>query len=48
LADISWTAAMYRLEQLGKINFLHDGKLHYLLGWYDRVKNMDNFCGYSF
>ena len=48
LADISWTAAICRLEQLGKLNVLHEEKLHYLLDWYDRVKNLDNFCGYTF
>ncbi len=48
LADISWTAAIYRLEQLGKLNVLRNEKLHYLLGWYDRVKSMDNFCSYTF
>lgn len=48
LADISWTAAICRLEQLGKLNVLRDEKLHYLLDWYDRVKSMDNFCGYTF
>ena len=48
LADISWTAAIYRLEQLSKLNVLHAEKLHYLLDWYDKVKSMDNFCGYKF
>lgn len=48
LADISWTAAIFRVEQLGKLNVLHDENLNYLLSWYDKVKSMDNFCDYNF
>jgi uncharacterized protein YjlB/glutathione S-transferase len=43
LADLSWTVSIYRLEELGKINLLHDHKLNHLIDWYAKVKNMDNF-----
>ena len=31
LADLSWTVSIYRLEELGKINLIHDNKLNYLI-----------------
>lgn len=43
LADLSWTVSIYRLEELGKINLIHDNKLGYLIDWYTKVRNMDNF-----
>jgi glutathione S-transferase len=43
LADLSWTVLIYRLDELGKINLIHDNKLDYLIDWYTKVRNMDNF-----
>lgn len=43
LADLSWTVLVYRLEQLEKINLITDNKMAYLMGWYNKVKNLDNF-----
>ena len=48
LADIAWTATIYRLEQLGKLDLLEKEKMSNLLSWYDRMKAMSNFCAYDF
>lgn len=48
LADIAWTAGIYRLKQLEMLDILNNEKFDALLQWYEKIKKMDHFCGYDF
>lgn len=48
LADIAWTAGVYRLEQLNMLDIITREKLVNLLKWYEKMKTMNHFCGYEF
>ena len=48
MADLTWTSALYCLEQLGKLDILSIHDCQASLKWYERIKTMDHFFGYGF
>ncbi len=48
MADIAWTAALCRVEQLDMLDRVRLENMNNLLAWYDRIKQMGHYFTYCF